>query len=224
MELFVLQYVPRRVGVPVGGQKNENRPDRAAHGERAAAALRRHRADRLLPHRGAGPPGPRRDAVRERRFGARPAPAGAAASPMALRLDAKSATRSPTTCSCSTGSASCADEFDILHFHIDLFHFPLFRPIADRTVTTLHGRLDLPDLQPLYGGFRDMPLVSISDAQRAADADGQLARHGPSRPAAPICSAARPSPRRLSRLPRPHLAGEAARPRDRDRRARRACR
>ena len=37
-----------------------------------------------------------------------------------------------------------ADEFDILHFHIDQFHFPLFRPIADRTVTTLHGRQDLP--------------------------------------------------------------------------------
>ena len=43
-----------------------------------------------------------------------------------------------------------ADEFDILHFHIDQFHFPLFRPIANRTVTTLHGRQDLPDLKPLY--------------------------------------------------------------------------
>jgi glycosyltransferase involved in cell wall biosynthesis len=59
-----------------------------------------------------------------------------------------------------------ADEFDILHFHIDQFHFPLFRPIAHRTVTTLHGRQDLPDLKPLYVGFSDMPLVSISKAQR----------------------------------------------------------
>src|SRR5258708_28709685 len=58
------------------------------------------------------------------------------------------------------------DEFDIFHFHIDQFHFPLFRPIADRTLTTLHGRQDLPDLQALYRGFSDMPLVSISDAQR----------------------------------------------------------
>jgi hypothetical protein len=58
------------------------------------------------------------------------------------------------------------DEFDILHFHIDQFHFPLFRPIANRTLTTLHGRQDLPDLQALYRGFSDMPLVSISDAQR----------------------------------------------------------
>jgi len=59
-----------------------------------------------------------------------------------------------------------ADEFDIMHFHIDQFHFPLFRPIAERTVTTLHGRQDLPDLQALYRGFSDMPLVSISDSQR----------------------------------------------------------
>ena len=59
-----------------------------------------------------------------------------------------------------------ADQFDILHFHIDQFHFPLFHPIAHRTVTTLHGRQDLPDLKPLYVGFADMPLVSISEAQR----------------------------------------------------------
>ena len=59
-----------------------------------------------------------------------------------------------------------ADDFDILHFHIDQLHFPLFRPIAGRTITTLHGRQDMPDLLPLYVGFDDMPLVSISDAQR----------------------------------------------------------
>ena len=59
-----------------------------------------------------------------------------------------------------------ADDFDILHFHIDQFQFPLFRPIANRTVTTLHGRQDLPDLLPLYLGFSDMPLVSISNHQR----------------------------------------------------------
>ena len=59
-----------------------------------------------------------------------------------------------------------ADEFDVLHFHIDQFHFPLFRPMAHRTVTTLHGRQDLPDLKPLYVGFAEMPLVSISNHQR----------------------------------------------------------
>jgi hypothetical protein len=59
-----------------------------------------------------------------------------------------------------------ADRFDVLHFHTDYLHFPLFREHAHRTVTTLHGRLDLPDLQPLFREFTDMPLVSISDDQR----------------------------------------------------------
>jgi glycosyltransferase involved in cell wall biosynthesis len=59
-----------------------------------------------------------------------------------------------------------ADEFDVLHFHIDACHFPLVRDIAPRTITTLHGRQDLPDLRALYAGFPEMPLVSISDDQR----------------------------------------------------------
>jgi glycosyltransferase involved in cell wall biosynthesis len=59
-----------------------------------------------------------------------------------------------------------AEEFDILHFHIDLFHFPLFRSLAARTLTTLHGRQDLGDLKPFYSRFGEMPLVSISDDQR----------------------------------------------------------
>jgi len=60
-----------------------------------------------------------------------------------------------------------AGEFDVLHFHVDVIHFPLMRDIARRTVTTLHGRLDLPDLKPFYAAFPDAPLVSISQAQRA---------------------------------------------------------
>ncbi len=59
-----------------------------------------------------------------------------------------------------------ADEFDVLHFHIDLFHFPLFRSLAARTLTTLHGRQDLGDLKPFYYHFGEMPLISISDNQR----------------------------------------------------------
>jgi glycosyltransferase involved in cell wall biosynthesis len=59
-----------------------------------------------------------------------------------------------------------AGDFDVLHFHIDQFHFPLFRPIGRNTVTTLHGRQDLPDLAPFYRYFDDMPLVSISHDQR----------------------------------------------------------
>jgi len=60
-----------------------------------------------------------------------------------------------------------ADEFDIVHFHIDYLHFPLSRRQRLTQVTTLHGRLDIPDLVPLYNEFREMPLVSISNAQRA---------------------------------------------------------
>jgi glycosyltransferase involved in cell wall biosynthesis len=59
-----------------------------------------------------------------------------------------------------------ADEFDVLHFHIDHLHFPLVRAFAQRTVTTLHGRLDLPDLRPFHAAFPEMPLVSISREQR----------------------------------------------------------
>jgi glycosyltransferase involved in cell wall biosynthesis len=59
-----------------------------------------------------------------------------------------------------------AHRFDIIHFHTDLVQFPLFASIADKTVTTLHGRLDLPDYHPVYREYPQMPLVSISDAQR----------------------------------------------------------
>jgi glycosyltransferase involved in cell wall biosynthesis len=59
-----------------------------------------------------------------------------------------------------------APEFDIIHFHIDYMHFPLSRYCALPSVTTLHGRLDLPDLLPVYKRFSDAPLISISFAQR----------------------------------------------------------
>jgi glycosyltransferase involved in cell wall biosynthesis len=58
------------------------------------------------------------------------------------------------------------EEFDIVHFHTDYLHFPLCRDWQVEHVTTLHGRLDLPDLIPLYREFGDIPVVSISCAQR----------------------------------------------------------
>jgi len=63
--------------------------------------------------------------------------------------------------------AQRAHAFDMLHFHIDFFQFPVFRDITHRTLTTLHGRLDLPEIQPLYRVFNRAPLVSISNSQRA---------------------------------------------------------
>jgi glycosyltransferase involved in cell wall biosynthesis len=59
-----------------------------------------------------------------------------------------------------------ADEFDVLHFHIDYLSFPLIREHKLPSLTTLHGRLDLPDLRLLYKEFSDVPLVSISNHQR----------------------------------------------------------
>ena len=59
-----------------------------------------------------------------------------------------------------------AAEFDIVHFHTDYLHFPLSRREQITHVTTLHGRLDIPDLVPLHQEFRDMPVISISDGQR----------------------------------------------------------
>jgi glycosyltransferase involved in cell wall biosynthesis len=62
--------------------------------------------------------------------------------------------------------AQKASEFDVVHFHIDYLHFPLTRRMQTPSVSTLHGRLDLPELKPLYNEFRDSPVISISDAQR----------------------------------------------------------
>jgi glycosyltransferase involved in cell wall biosynthesis len=57
-------------------------------------------------------------------------------------------------------------DFDIVHFHIDYLHFPLSRSLRISQLTTLHGRLDLPDLSLLYRKYCDMPLISISKSQR----------------------------------------------------------
>jgi glycosyltransferase involved in cell wall biosynthesis len=59
-----------------------------------------------------------------------------------------------------------ANQFDVVHFHIDYLHFPAIRRQSVRGLTTLHGRLDIPDLAPLYQEFCDMNVVSISNAQR----------------------------------------------------------
>ncbi|HHM06026.1 MAG TPA: glycosyltransferase family 4 protein [Gammaproteobacteria bacterium] len=60
-----------------------------------------------------------------------------------------------------------AHNYDVIHFHTDFLHFPLCRLVGTPQLTTLHGRLDLPDLQAVYAEFHDQPVVSISDAQRA---------------------------------------------------------
>ena len=59
-----------------------------------------------------------------------------------------------------------AHEFDVIHFHTSQFHFSVARRLATAHVTTMHGRLDIPEFGPLYSEFDDIPVVSISDAQR----------------------------------------------------------
>jgi glycosyltransferase involved in cell wall biosynthesis len=59
-----------------------------------------------------------------------------------------------------------ADQFDIIHFHVDYMHFPLSKLSGLVQVSTLHGRLDSPDLVPLYRKYKNMPLISISLNQR----------------------------------------------------------
>ena len=59
-----------------------------------------------------------------------------------------------------------ANEFDLIHFHTGYLHFPICRYLPVPHVTTLHGRLDMPDMVPVFERFRDVPVISISNAQR----------------------------------------------------------
>ncbi|RFB88672.1 glycosyl transferase [Rhizobium leguminosarum bv. trifolii] len=87
-------------------------------------------------------------------------------SDVALRLNPAVTDHKPHLIAMLEDVRSRAQDFDVLHFHIDVLHFPMIQQLASPTVTTLHGRLDLPDLRPLYRRFPQIPLVSISDDQR----------------------------------------------------------
>jgi glycosyltransferase involved in cell wall biosynthesis len=86
--------------------------------------------------------------------------------PQALRLAGKTCDPIPHVLIMLEEVRRLADDFEILHFHMDMLHFPLFRYMSAHTLTTLHGRLDGPDLQPFYRKFPEFPLVSISNTQR----------------------------------------------------------
>src|SRR5436190_5985373 len=89
-----------------------------------------------------------------------------AGAPRGLRLDANCHDRLAPHFAMIHDVMEWADEFDVIHFHLDYLHFPMSRALSLTQVTTLHGRLDFPELVPLYRRFDDMPLVSISEAQR----------------------------------------------------------
>ncbi len=84
----------------------------------------------------------------------------------ALRLDSSSVDSMAPHILAIEQVARMADQFDIIHYHLDYLHFPTSRLRKCNQVTTLHGRLNIPELKPLYREFREMAVVSISDNQR----------------------------------------------------------
>ncbi|VWB85771.1 group 1 glycosyl transferase [Burkholderia lata] len=89
-----------------------------------------------------------------------------AAWPRALRLDPSIRDSMAPHMRLLEKVARVAHEFDVLHFHLDYLPFPLMSRLDTPYVTTLHGRLDLPELQPVFDAFPDAPVVSISNNQR----------------------------------------------------------
>lgn len=86
--------------------------------------------------------------------------------PQALRLITGNFNREAPMTLLLERAFSASDEFDLIHSHLDFLGFPLARRCPAPVLTTLHGRLDLPELEPVYREFAEIPLVSISDAQR----------------------------------------------------------
>jgi glycosyltransferase involved in cell wall biosynthesis len=88
------------------------------------------------------------------------------ACPRALRLNSGIFNRDAPLVAMLERAIGSPGDFDLIHSHLDFIGFPLARRCRLPVLTTLHGRLDLPEVQPVYREFREMPLVSISNAQR----------------------------------------------------------
>jgi glycosyltransferase involved in cell wall biosynthesis len=85
---------------------------------------------------------------------------------VALRLDQGLSWDIPAHLAMLSEVRKHAHKFDILHFHLDCFHLPLFKDLANRTLTTMHGRQDIRDLRVLHRHYSNYPLISISRSQR----------------------------------------------------------
>src|SRR5713101_5837654 len=129
---------------------------------RAPVALRRHRAHRLLSHRGARPPRTSGHPLRERGFEDQ----GQAGGARAARLDSASTDELAFHVLEMAQVFEHARDFDVIHTHVGYLAFPLSRLTGAACLHTLHGRLDLPSIYPVFRHFRNEPLVSISHAQR----------------------------------------------------------
>ena len=138
--------------------------------------------------------------------------------PKALRLDG--AVRDPNALHMvmlERVRQKCDDEeFDFLHFHLDYYPFSLFSRQPTPFLTTLHGRLDLPEHQPVFTTFSSVPVISISNAQRRPVPQANWVRtihHGlPEKLLTP-----QPVTARLSRGARPDRAGKGRGSRHQDR-------
>ncbi len=89
-----------------------------------------------------------------------------AISPQALRLNTGIFNRDAPMLMLQERALGTTGDFDLVHSHLDFLGFPLARRNPQPVVTTLHGRLDLPELEPVFREYGEMPLVSISHAQR----------------------------------------------------------
>jgi glycosyltransferase involved in cell wall biosynthesis len=83
----------------------------------------------------------------------------------ALRLDPRCKDTYPHLMMMLDTVRACAHEFDLVHFHVEFFHLPFFRHMADRTLTTLHSRQDFYDYALLYKTYNQMPVAAISKSQ-----------------------------------------------------------
>jgi len=90
-----------------------------------------------------------------------------AACPQALRLAGKPELGAFLQLPMLSDVYENADDFDVIHSHIDYWSFALARLSKTPTVSTMHGRLDLEDLKPIYSRYQAMPVISISNGQRA---------------------------------------------------------
>ena len=106
-----------------------------------------------------------------------------------------------------------AHQFDVIHCHTEYLHPPFLAECWNKTVTTMHGRLDLPELQAIFGEFPANAAGLDLDGTACAAGLGALARHGLSWLAANPASAG-DRQRRLSGVSRPHQSREGPRPRD----------
>jgi glycosyltransferase involved in cell wall biosynthesis len=156
-----LGLCPKSQGPP----ENANCTSCATVRELPASTLWWHRAGGVVSDRRTGATGARGYPVRQRRFTDYSNTAGTLRASVAPRSHCKDPL--PYHFISLHRLAQTADAFDIIHFHTDYLHFPLFAQRWGKTVTTLHGRLDLPDRPPILREFVMMPLVSISNAQRA---------------------------------------------------------